>query len=107
MDIDSYDDSDSEGAATPALVPKHHDALWFPDGNVVLATNKYLFRVHKSLLSLHSSVFRDMFKLPIVDGPSAAENAAGMAPEMYEGLPLVRLAGGQRRGGGVSFTGCL
>jgi len=90
MDIDSYDASNPEGvAATPALVPKPHDALWLPDGNVVLATDKYLFRVHKSVLSRHSSVFKDMFGLPTVDGPIAG----GMAPELYEGLPLVRLAG--------------
>ncbi|KLO08394.1 hypothetical protein SCHPADRAFT_1000974 [Schizopora paradoxa] len=43
--------------------PVRHDILWFLDGNVVLSTKIYLFRVHKSILSLHSSVFCDMFQL--------------------------------------------
>lgn len=96
MDIDS---NSGGAAATRALVPTPHDVLWFPDGNVVLATDKYLFRLHKGMLSLHSSVFKDMFELPTVDasGSSAGgENtAAGMTPdsELHEGLPLVRLAG--------------
>ncbi len=55
----------------------------------MLATDKFLFRVHMGVLSLHSSVFKDMFGLPTVDGPIAG----GMAPEMYGDLPLVTLVG--------------
>ncbi len=94
MDIDSHNDK-YPGGATPIIIPKPHDALWFPDGNVVLATNKYLFRVHKGVLSLQSSVFKDMFELPTVDdsNPSVSGHTSVMVPEQYEGLPLVTLVG--------------
>lgn len=92
VDLDENDSNSSDGEATSAPVP--HDALWFGDGNVVLATGNYLFRVHKGVLSLQSSVFRDMFELPTVDGSNLrGEHGAGMVPELYEGLPLVTLAG--------------
>lgn len=74
--------------------PKPHNFLWFPDGNVILATDSYLFKVHKSLLSLHSSVFKDMFELPNVDGVVSDKlNITGTALELYEDLPLVLLVG--------------
>ena len=47
---------------TEPEAPQRHDILWFPDGNVVLATDAYLFKVYKGLLSMKSSVFRDMFE---------------------------------------------
>lgn len=80
--------------------PKPHDFLWFPDGSVVLATDLYLFKVHKSLLSLHSSVFKDMFEPPNMDESVAEGIGAGEAQEMYDGLPLVTLIG-------MSFTCCV
>ncbi len=43
---------------------KVHDVLWYPDGDVVLATDSLLFKVHKFILSLQSSVFKDMFDPP-------------------------------------------
>ncbi len=73
--------------------PGPHNFLWYPDGNVVLATDSFLFKVHKSLLSQHSSVFRDMFELPNIDSSIANQSSAGMASESYEGLPLVTLVG--------------
>ncbi len=76
-----------------AGAPKPHDDLWFPDGNVVLETDTYLFKVHRGILSLQSSVFRDMFELPTIDGLQDGRNIAGIVPELYEGLPLVRLIG--------------
>lgn len=86
MDVDA----EPENAQT---TPKPHDILWLPDGNVVLATDSFLFKVHISLLSMQSSVFREMFELPTVDGSDANANGAGMMPEVYEGLPMVKLAG--------------
>ncbi|KLO08387.1 hypothetical protein SCHPADRAFT_1000967 [Schizopora paradoxa] len=74
-------------------IPKPHDVLWLHDGNVVLATDSYLFKVHNSVLSMQSSVFKDMFELPTIDGAQASTSGAGMAPELYEGLPLVKLVG--------------
>lgn len=74
--------------------PIPHDTLWFSDGNVVLATDSQLFKVHKSVLSMQSSVFRDMFELSDVRG-SIADGTfiVGIMPELYEGLPLVPLVG--------------
>ncbi len=88
MDVDIQHESPPK-----ALGP--HESLWFPDGNVVLATDSFLFKVHKSFLSSYSSVFRDMFELPNVDGSIAgqSESGAGIVSEMLEGLPLVILAG--------------
>lgn len=38
--------------------------LWFDDGNVILQAENTQFRVHRSLLSLQSNVFKDMFSMP-------------------------------------------
>ncbi len=70
-----------------------HEVLWLPDGNVILATESFLFKVHKSILSMQSSVFKDMLDPPTVDGSEIGHNGAWMMPEQYEGLPLVTLVG--------------
>ena len=64
--------------------PRRHEILYFPDGNVVICSagagsNRVLFRVHKSLLSAHSTVFKDMFALPTLPG----------VDETYDGVPVV------------------
>ena len=38
--------------------------IWFDDGSVVIQAEQTQFRVHRSMLSRHSSVFRDMFSVP-------------------------------------------
>lgn len=38
----------------------NHPTLYFDDGNLILQCHKTLFCVHKSLLSKHSPVFRDI-----------------------------------------------
>ncbi|TDL17685.1 hypothetical protein BD410DRAFT_843478 [Rickenella mellea] len=65
----------------------HHERLYRTDGDLVLsAPNKHggrtFYRVHKFMLSDHSSVFRDMFSLP-----PAAEGSI----DMYDGVPVVHL----------------
>jgi len=37
---------------------------WKEDGNIVLAAEGKYFRVHRSVLSAHSEVFKDMFDCP-------------------------------------------
>ncbi|KAF8597692.1 hypothetical protein BDV93DRAFT_547762 [Ceratobasidium sp. AG-I] len=45
------------------LKPKRHFKYYFEDGNVVfLTSDKTLFRLHKSMLKLHSTFFDDMFE---------------------------------------------
>ncbi|KLO08401.1 hypothetical protein SCHPADRAFT_859095 [Schizopora paradoxa] len=74
--------------------PLPHDILWYTDGDVVLATDTFLFKVHKFILSMQSSVFRDMFAFPAIDSAQGASNPDGEeVQEMYEGLPMVVLAG--------------
>lgn len=93
------DDTPSETSTstiTTAATATRHEDLWFRDGNIVLATHTLLFRVHKSILSLHSSVFRDMFELVGIEsyandaeGTSTARMTPGL--EVYDGVPLVSL----------------
>ena len=56
----------------PGLTPSMK--LWYDDGNVVLIAGNQAFRLHRGLLSQHSPIFRDMFRVPqptsdlVVDG---------------------------------------
>ena len=54
--------------------------FWFDDGNVVLQAEATRFRVHRSVLSHHSSVMKDCFQCPQPED----------APTV-EGCPLVHL----------------
>ena len=51
--------------------------LWFDDGNLVIQTGLALFRVHKSVLAIHATVFRDMVSFP---SPASQDT--------YEGIQL-------------------
>lgn len=57
--------------------------LWFDDGSVVLHVEDTQFRVHRTMLSKHSVIFRDMFAVP---QPPASDEE-----EMVEGCPVVLL----------------
>lgn len=65
---------------------KRHETLWMKDGNIVLATDATLYRVHESVLEAQSSFFKGMFEMP---GP-LAENEGGL--EEYEGCRVVKMA---------------
>ncbi|KAJ7175374.1 hypothetical protein C8R46DRAFT_890947 [Mycena filopes] len=55
---------------------------WFDDGNIIVQVESTQFRLTRSLLSMHSSVFRDMFTMPLpADEPT------------IEGCPVVVLSG--------------
>jgi len=67
-----------------AMEPKRHEALYFPDGNIIICAagtgaDGVVFRVHKSILGFHSELFADMFSLPTVEGVN----------DTYDGAPLV------------------
>lgn len=62
--------------------PQRHDQLWFDDGNIVLLVDNVAFKVHRSLLSRHSTVFKDLFEL---SQPSTSID------EQMDGIPLVKL----------------
>lgn len=55
---------------------------WLKDGNIVLAAQGKYFRVHRSVLSAHSEVFKNMFDCP---EPSEGEK------ELIEECPVVHL----------------
>ncbi|KLO16690.1 hypothetical protein SCHPADRAFT_937718 [Schizopora paradoxa] len=74
-------------------IPEPHEILWFLDGNVVLATDVYLFKVHKGVLSLQSTVFRDMFDLSNAVISTDGGNEIESVQDTYEGVPLVTLVG--------------
>lgn len=81
--------ADTEGNSRS--LQQRHSTLWFSDGNIVLASKfkdtpglqgTMLFRVHRSVLSMHSPVFKDMFDVVPVGGYVLGANV-----ETYEGVP--------------------
>lgn len=57
--------SKRQHSKTPAATAlRKHDIIWFNDGNIVLQAEQMQFLVHRSVLALHSVVFKDMFSLP-------------------------------------------
>jgi hypothetical protein len=53
---------------------------WLDDGNVILQAGTTQFRVHRSVLSASSAIFKDMFTLSTPDKP------------LVEGCPVVHLS---------------
>ena len=47
--------------------------IWFDDGNLVLQAENTQFKVHKSILAIHSHVFTDMFALPQPEDSATAD----------------------------------
>lgn len=73
--------------------PVAHDQLgtepdrldpWIDDGNIVLAVQGKYFRVHRSILSSYSEVFKDMFD-------STQPNEGERSEELIEQCPIVHL----------------
>ncbi|KAF9558726.1 hypothetical protein CPC08DRAFT_638595 [Agrocybe pediades] len=78
-------DEDASAEATDNADGTPKSYLWFEDGNVVLQAQDTLFRVHQSVLSLHSEVFSDMFKLPLPSDDTSQ-------PMFEQGCPLISLS---------------
>ncbi|KAJ7725317.1 hypothetical protein B0H16DRAFT_1384313 [Mycena metata] len=57
---------------TPLLV--RSDDYWFHDGNIILQVQFTQFRLTESLLAMHSSVFRDMFSVPLPSDEATVED---------------------------------
>ena len=64
--------------------------IWFEDGNVVVSAQNVAFRARKSVLSLHSQAFRDLFAVP---QPSKAEDNSSTAQpgDTFDDCPVVRV----------------
>ncbi|KAF7297677.1 BTB domain-containing protein [Mycena kentingensis (nom. inval.)] len=72
-----------DAAAGPDTTPiERSPEFWLDDGNIILQVESTQFRVMKSFLAMHSTVFRDMFSVPLPpDEP------------LVEGCPVVVLTG--------------
>ncbi|KAM5544058.1 hypothetical protein V8D89_002244 [Ganoderma adspersum] len=60
--------------------------VWFEDGNTVVIGQNTAFRFHKSVVSIHSSVFCDLFSIPR-PSPKGEE-----VDETFDGCPVVRVS---------------
>lgn len=63
------------------VVVKQSPTLWLEDGNIILHAENTQFRVHRSVLSIHSTVFQDMFGIPQPQGEPT-----------IDGCPVVHLS---------------
>ncbi|PPR04292.1 hypothetical protein CVT24_013407 [Panaeolus cyanescens] len=70
----------------PTSNTKRCEKLWFDDGSIVLQAGQTQFRIHKSLLARSSTVFNDMFLLPV-----PPEGAASDSEGIVEGCPVVHM----------------
>ncbi|KAI0649710.1 hypothetical protein C8Q79DRAFT_1062187 [Trametes meyenii] len=87
----STEDEDGHADVKPFA---NHPTLHFDDGNVVLRAGRTLFCVHRSVLSKHSTVFRDLFEQPHerfrglmhVAMEETAEEIEALLDVVYDGL---------------------
>ena len=80
--------------------------FWFEDGNVVLQAENTQFRLHRSILSMHCPIFRDMFACslpengPTVDGcplihfSETLEDVKNFVKILYRSIRWVFIMGG-------------
>lgn len=72
----------------------NHPTLYFDDGNVILGAGRILFCVHRSLLSKHSTVYRDIFEQTQarfrghlhVEMEETAEEVEALVNVIYDGV---------------------
>jgi len=62
-EIDDKNALQNDSHASTVQLTRHPD-LWYDDGSIVLNAETTLFRVHRTTLSAHSTVFSDMFSVP-------------------------------------------
>ena len=66
--------------------------VWYEDGNIVVIAQTTAFRFHKSVVSHHSPVFRDLFSVPQPSPtPTEGEEAVASA-ETFDGCAAVRVS---------------
>ncbi|PIL26644.1 hypothetical protein GSI_11269 [Ganoderma sinense ZZ0214-1] len=68
---------------------KRDSEIWFEDGNIVVVAQNTAFRFHKSVVSLHSSVFRDLFSIP---QPSSVPGEDLGVDETFDCCPVVHVS---------------
>ncbi|KDR77419.1 hypothetical protein GALMADRAFT_65536 [Galerina marginata CBS 339.88] len=65
------EETDSIANGVPSI--ERSSQFWFKDGSIVIQAESTQFRVHHSVLSLHSTVLKDCFQLPQPDGEPTVE----------------------------------
>ena len=61
------------------------DEMWLTDGSLVVVAQGVGFRVHQSILSRSSEIFRDMFTFPQPPSPAASA-------DVVDGCPVVHVS---------------
>lgn len=51
-------------------IGERHQSLWFDEGNVIIVAHGKSFKVHSSVLSHHSNVFKELLSGPALAGLS-------------------------------------
>lgn len=64
----------TDDADAPEIPLLRSTEYWFDDGNIILQVESTQFRLTKSMLSMHSTVFRDMFMMPLPADEPTVEN---------------------------------
>lgn len=62
--LSSAPSMDNPVATTPLDSLRRSDRLWYEDADMVFCAGEWAFRVHRSILSVQSPIFRDMLALP-------------------------------------------
>ncbi|CAA7266016.1 unnamed protein product [Cyclocybe aegerita] len=85
--VDGSDDAtEHDGDAAVRIPPvQRSEKFWIEDGNVILHVEDTQFRVHRSMLTRHSTIFKDVFSVP----PPSSEQARD---PVLEGCPVVKLS---------------
>ncbi|KAL1950001.1 hypothetical protein VTO73DRAFT_8882 [Trametes versicolor] len=78
--------NDLDSPAPDAALIEHDPDFWFADGSIVIIAEGVGFRVHMTLLSLHSPVFRDLFTLPQPDPGTESDGG-----DSHQGFPVVHV----------------
>ncbi len=99
MNVESYASSENPRKRVKLEEPdekpfQNHPTLYIPDGSVILRTGGTLFCVHKSLLSKHSPVFKELFQqdnerfrgLPYYTTEETREDLEVLLNVLYDGL---------------------
>jgi hypothetical protein len=97
-DIDGEATGPSSNSDASTSNMTRHRELWFDDGSVVLHVEQTLFRVHRSTLSTHSTVFSDMFLIPqppsqdaiegctVIKLPDSSDDVESLLKALYDPL---------------------
>ncbi|KAH7912682.1 hypothetical protein BJ138DRAFT_750886 [Hygrophoropsis aurantiaca] len=91
--VDGTDENSTKGDEDDEECPyiqdlklcKRCEKLWYPDGNIVFHAADTIYRIHHSILSIHSRVFKDIFEKPFSDESHDTE------VESFENCLVVRL----------------